>query len=39
MKYGAFTQIGIILFLMLFSATSMAGDHGAAGEPCIGYGP
>ena len=39
MKAVRFVQIGIVLFLMLFSAASMAGDHGASGEECVGYGP
>ena len=39
MKSGRIVQIGIILASILFSATSMAGDQGASGETCVGYGP
>jgi hypothetical protein len=39
MKSGRIVQIGIVLVLILFSATSMAGDQGTAGETCVGYGP
>ena len=39
MKTGRTVQLGIVLILFLFSATSIAGDHGAPGETCVGYGP
>jgi hypothetical protein len=39
MKFKKFVQFSIVLFLMLFSAISMAKDHGTVGEVCVGYGP
>ncbi len=39
MKSGIIAYICIIFVLFLFSATSLAGDHVASGETCVGYGP
>ena len=39
MKSGRIGRIGIILVLILFSASSMAGDQDAPGKACVGYGP
>jgi len=39
MKSGKFIPIGIVLFLVLFSAAGMAGDQGTSGQICVGYGP
>jgi hypothetical protein len=39
MKSGRIVQIGIVLVLVLFAATSMAGEQAASGEACVGYSP
>ena len=39
MKFRKYVQIGFVVFLIFFSAASMAGEHDSSGDVCVGYGP
>jgi len=39
MKHQKLLQLGIVLFLLLFSITCMASDKVKSDEVCVGYGP